>query len=143
MISFNFGHWDAHNTKEEYQDNLESIIQHLRQTGARLVWVTTCPVPSGYEPADDLDPDGNAPGRKAGVMQKYINPWALEVLERHKDIMICDQWQFVKDHERDLYKEWWQGQNVHFSGKAADELGKFLAKHILKKLKEPRTETVQ
>jgi hypothetical protein len=143
VISFNFGHWDAHNTKEDYQENLEIVIKHLRETGARLVWVTTCPVPNGYEPADDLDPDGNAPGRKSGVMEKYLNPWAAEVLKRHKDIMLCDQWKFVKDHEKDIYKEWWQGQNVHFSGKPAAELGKLLAKHVLKKLKEPRTETVQ
>ena len=76
-------------------------------------------------------------------MEKYLNPWAAEVLKRHKDIMLCDQWKFVKDYEKDIYKEWWQGQNVHFSGKPAAELGKLLAKHVLKKLKEPRTETVQ
>jgi len=70
-------------------------------------------------------------------------PWAAEVLEGHKDIMICDQWKFVKDHQKDIYKDWWQGRNVHFSGEAADALGKYLAKHVLKKLKEPRTETVQ
>lgn len=143
VISFNFGHWDAHTTKENYQQNLETVIRHLRETGARLIWVTTCPVPRGYEPAGELGVDGNAPGRKSGVMKKYLNPWAAEVLKRHKDIMICDQWQFVKDHEKDMYKQWWLGRDVHFSGKQADELGKFLADHVLKKLKEPRTETVQ
>jgi len=143
VISFNFGHWDAHSTKEAYQENLDTVIRQLRETGARLIWVTTCPVPGGYEPAGDLDPDGHAPGRKAGVMEKYLNPWAAEVLEGHKDIMICDQWKFVKDHQKDIYKDWWQGRNVHFSGEAADALGKYLAKHVLKKLKEPRTETVQ
>lgn len=143
VISFNFGHWDAHNTKEAYQANLEIVIKHLRESGARLIWVTTCPVPNGYDPAGELDADGHAPGRKAGVMEKYLNPWALEVLKRHPDIMICDQWKFVKEHQDDIYQDWWKGQNVHFSGKLADELGKLLARHVLKKLKEPRTETVR
>jgi hypothetical protein len=45
---------------------------------------------------------------------------------------VCDQWQFVKDHEGDIYKEWWAGKNVHFGGAAADALGRFLADHVVR-----------
>lgn len=131
VISFNFGHWDAGNTKASYQANLEKIIAQLKDTGARLIWVTTCPVPDGYEPAGPLDKDGKAPGRTAGVMKKYLNPWALEVVRRHPDISICDQWQFCRDHRDGAFKEWWAGRNVHFKGKPADALGRFLAEHVI------------
>ena len=67
-------------------------------------------------------------------MKKYINPWAAEVMARHPEISICDQWQFVKADEQDLYKKWWQGDNVHFSGPAADALGHFLGDHVMSRM---------
>ncbi len=136
VISFNFGHWDAGNTKADYQANLESVILQLKETGAKLIWVTTCPVPNGYPPVGELKADGSAPGRTAGVMKKYLNPWALEVIQKRPEISICDQWQFVYDHREDLYKEWWTGQNVHFAGEGADALGRFLAEHVQKAMKK-------
>ena len=53
VISFNHGHWDSGNDKATYQANLEKVIVELKKTGAKLIWVTTCPVPNGYDPADD------------------------------------------------------------------------------------------
>ncbi len=130
VISFNFGHWDAGNDKATYQANLESVISQLEKTKARLIWVSTCPVPRGFPLAGKLTSDGKAPRRTSGVMEKYLNPWALEVIQRHPAISICDQWQFVKDHDKDLYQQWWTGKNVHFDGKPADALGQLLAEHV-------------
>ena len=132
VISFNFGHWDAGNDKTTYQYNLEAVIKELKKTGAELIWATTCPVPRGFPPAGELTQQGKAPRRTSGVMEKYLNPWALEVIGRHPKISVCDQWQFVKDHEGDIYKEWWAGKNVHFGGAAADALGRFLADHVVR-----------
>ncbi|MGI9474319.1 MAG: SGNH/GDSL hydrolase family protein [Rubripirellula sp.] len=133
VISFNHGHWDVGKDKATYQRDLEKMVGELEKTGAKLVWVTTCPVPNGFPAAGDLVPGSNAmksnaPGRKAGVMKKYLNPWALEVMNRHPEISICDQWQFVRDG--DLYAEWWSNQNVHFGGTGADALGRFLGEHV-------------
>lgn len=104
----------------------------LKKTRAKLIWVTTCPVPRGFPPAGDLTADGEAPRRTSGVMEKFLNPWALEVMKRHPEISICDQWQFVKDQEADLYKDFWAGDNVHFGGEPAAALGRVLADHVLK-----------
>jgi hypothetical protein len=136
VISFNHGHWDAKNDKATYQANLEKVITQLKKTKAKLIWVTTCPVPNGYDPAGPLDASGKAPGRTAGVMEKHLNPWAWEVVKRHPDISICDQWQFVKDNETKLYKGWWTAKNVHFKGAPADALGEFLGKHVEKVVKK-------
>ena len=133
VISFNFGHWDAGKDKASYQANLEAVIKELKKTKAQLIWVTTCPVPRGMPPVTELQNEGRAPGRKSGVMKKYLNPWALEVVKRHPQISICDQWQYCKDRENDLYKQWWTGKNVHFSGETADALGQLLAEHVMKR----------
>ena len=69
-------------------------------------------------------------------MEKYLNPWAAEVMARHPEISICDQWQFVKDNEGGLYTSWWAGKNVHFGGKPADALGRFLADHVNERVAE-------
>ena len=69
-------------------------------------------------------------------MQKYLNPWAAEVMARHPEISICDQWQFVKDNAGALYTDWWAGQNVHFGGETADALGKFLGEHLERMIKQ-------
>ncbi|MEC7566909.1 MAG: SGNH/GDSL hydrolase family protein [Planctomycetota bacterium] len=131
IISFNFGHWDSQQTKADYQGNLEFVIRELRKTGAKLIWVTTCPVPHGYDTVTPLTASGKAPGRKSGVMQRYLNPWAKEVINKYSDITICDQWQYCKDREQDSFQQWWSGRNVHFNQQTAKELGEFLANHVL------------
>jgi len=139
VISFNFGHWDSGNSKKVYQENLEQVVGQLKPTGAKLIWVTTCPVPNGYKPAGGLVDKGSkgncAPGRTSGVMKKYLNPWAMEVIKRHPEISICDQWACVKDNAATIYKEFWSGKNVHFKGLGADKLGEFLAAHVEKVMK--------
>jgi hypothetical protein len=132
VISFNHGHWDSKNDKASYQANLEKIIAELKKTKAKLIWVTTCPVPNGYAKTGTLDANRKAPGRTAGVMEKYLNPWAMEVIKRHPEITICDQWQFVKENAEGLYTEWWAGKNVHFSGEGAAKLGALLGSHLEK-----------
>jgi len=134
VISINFGHWDAGNTKAAYQENLEFAIRHMQKTGAKLIWVTTCPVPNGCGKAGDLGATGKAPGRKAGVMQTYLNPWALEVMKRHPAITVCDQWQLVRTNPDGHFTEWWNGNNVHFGSEASASLGRLLSQHVLEAL---------
>ncbi len=56
----------------------------------------------------------------------------MEVISKYPDISVCDQWQFVKDNEDTIYKDFWATQNVHFRGEPADALGVLLAKHVEK-----------
>jgi len=136
VISFNFGHWNAGSDKASYQRDLEIVITALKKTKAKLIWVTTCPVPNGFESSGPLDANGKAPRRTSGVMQKYLNPWAAEVMARHPEISICDQWQFVKDNQGGFFTDWWAGKNVHFGGETADALGKFLGEHLERMIKQ-------
>ena len=137
VISFNHGHWDSGNDKASYQANLEKIITELKKTKAKLIWVTTCPVPNGFSTAGEMSKEGRALGPMAGVMEKFLNPWAFEVMEKHPEISICDQWQFVKDNGNGIYKDFWASKDVHFRGEPAEKLGEFLGKHVLEVTKEP------
>ena len=47
LITFNFGIHDRDTSSADYELRLREIIGRLRATDARLVWVTTTPVPEG------------------------------------------------------------------------------------------------
>jgi len=36
----------------------------------------------------------------------------------------------VKDGENGVFKEWWNGHDVHFGGEQAKALGEYLARYI-------------
>lgn len=131
VISFNFGHWDAESSRQEYQENLHDIVRQLKKTDAQLVWVTTCPVPAGCEPVTEQASHDHAPGRKSEVMKKFLNPWAAEVMADYPEITVCDQWRFVHENRNGVYKAWWDGDDIHFSGAPAYGIGRLLARHVL------------
>ncbi len=90
LIHFNWGLWDLcyrnpksknqgnrdkvegtlTHTPVQYAENLETIVQELKKTGATLIFATTTPVPEGEA------------GRKVGDDVVY-NRAALEVMDRH------------------------------------------------------------
>ncbi len=141
IISFNFGHWDCGNSKDVYQSNLELIISELKKTKAKLIYVTTAPVPNGYAGPEPLTADGKAPGRTRGVMKNYLNPWALEVMARHPEINICDQHKLISSEK--FYATWLAkaGQkdgkaskeygDVHIGGLLGEPVGRQLARKVL------------
>jgi hypothetical protein len=141
VISFNFGHWDSRNTKKEYQAGLEAVISELRKTKAKLVFVTTTPIPRGYPGPGDLQSDDRAPGRVQQTMSRFINPWALEVMAKYPEIGICDQHALLTSEP--FYATWMQAagradisQNnpygdLHIGGVLAEPAGRILARRIL------------
>lgn len=96
---------------EQYEENLEKLVSRLEQTGAKLIWRNTTPVPV----------EGSN-GRVPGDAAKY-NEVALKVLKNHPDVVVEDMWTFVKPNQ-DKWKT--SKGNVHFNGAA----NKALAKHV-------------
>ena len=79
VIHFNFGLHDAklppegvrHAPPDVYEKNLRELVKRLKATGAKLIWATTTPVPSG----------GNlSPTRRFGSVDQY-NAIARKVME--------------------------------------------------------------
>ncbi len=141
VISFNFGHWDSKNTKEQYQSDLEKVIAELKKTKAKLIFVTTTPIPGAYPGPAEIGDDGRASGRSQKTMEKFINPWALEVMARHPEISICDQHSLIKSEK--FYASWMKNAgfidkairndygDLHIGGLLAEPAGRQLARRVL------------
>ena len=141
VISFNFGQWDSGNTKSRYQEDLEKVISELKKTGAKLIFVTTTPIPGGYPPPGELGPDDKATGRVQKTMEFFINPWALEVMGRHPEIEICDQHALISNEK--FYSTWLKKAgfhkkkknnpfgDLHIGGLLGEPVGRQLARKVL------------
>ena len=61
-------------------------------------------IPGGYPRPGKLGPDNKATGRVQKTMERFINPWALEVMSRHPEIAICDQHALISNEK--FYSTW-------------------------------------
>lgn len=106
VITFNYGLHDmkldggTHQVEIPwYESNLKLIVAGLRKTGAKLVWVTTTPVPTGKL----------SPQRSRSDVPLY-NAAALKVLTGEVD-SVCDLYTAVLPREPELQLK----ENVHFT----------------------------
>ncbi len=91
---------------EEYKENLEKIVQILKETGARLVFATTTVIPP------------EAPGRVVGDEIIYNNA-AKEVLKNHPEIVIDDQYTTILNFPEGRREK----SDVHFPAWGSAKLG--------------------
>ena len=91
-------------TLEEYEKNLDKLVQRLRKTGAKLVWRPTTPVPEG------------AAGRIPADLPKY-NQAARKVINRY-GIEVDDMNGFIAAEKIPHTRP----GNVHFSKEASTQL---------------------
>lgn len=106
---------------EQYERNLDELVQRLKRTGAKLIWATTTPIPEG------------AVGRVPGDEVKY-NAAAKRVMEKH-GVAINDLHTFASQFKG--YKAIQMEKNVHFMKAGSVELARQVAAHILKALGKP------
>ncbi len=122
VIHFNFGLHDLrimedgqHQVSiEQYEANLETIVAHLRRSGAELVWASTTPVP---------DPVGG-PTRNSEDVVRY-NAVAEAVMRAHS-IAIDDLYDFALPQLGDIQRP----ENVHFTEDGSKVLARQVAESI-------------
>ncbi|MBI2686674.1 MAG: SGNH/GDSL hydrolase family protein [Acidobacteria bacterium] len=128
VITFNFGLHDLKIMENgqhqvgiaQYEKNLEAIATRLQKTGAKLLFVSTTPVPDGTL----------SPPRKPGD-ESLFNEAALRVMTKHK-IRVVDLYAFAKPRLADI-----QGKaNVHFTKDGSALLAEFVAKAIEEQLQK-------
>ena len=126
VITFNFGLHDLKIMENglhqvgiaEYEKNLDAIATRLRKTGARLLYVTTTPVPEAIV----------SPQRNPGDVFLF-NEAALRVMTKHK-IQVVDLYAFAKPRLAEI-----QGKaNVHFTKEGSAALAEVVAKAIEEQL---------
>ncbi|MED6335552.1 MAG: sulfatase-like hydrolase/transferase [Planctomycetota bacterium] len=130
VIHFNWGLWDlcwrgadgrrqdrkggtVTHTPEQYEHNLELLVERLSRTGARLIWASTTPVPPGE------------PGRFEGDAVRY-NAVAARVMARH-GVVIDDLHAVVAGRMEELAV---RPGNVHFTPEGSRELAARVATSI-------------
>ena len=128
VITFNFGLHDLKIMENgqhqvslaQYEKNLQTIAARLKKTKARLLFITTTPVPDGKL----------TPLRKPGDEVEF-NAAALRVMKKHK-IPVVDLYAFAKPKLADI-----QGKaNVHFTKDGSAQLAAIVAKAIEEQLKK-------
>ena len=95
----------------------ELNVKRLKETGAKLVWASTTPVPEG------------SGGRIPGDAKKY-NAVAADVMKKH-GVPVND----LYAHVIDKLEKYQRPANVHFVEEGSEYLGKKAAKEIIKQLK--------
>lgn len=122
VIHFNFGLHDIKQDEDgnrqvplkEYEDNLESIVVRLKQTGADVIWATTTPVP---QPVD-------GPRRDSADVIRY-NRVACSIMREHS-VAIDDLYAFALPQLDKIQKP----RNVHFTPKGSEVLARQVAASI-------------
>lgn len=133
VIHFNFGLWDMYGwpyydedrSPGAYEQRLELIVSRLKQTKATLVWATTTP------PCPENEVSMRDRFKKPGVVTAEVEKQYLDAAERvmnkHK-IVINDLNSLVRE---DLASLQTGPDNVHFTAKGSDMLGKQVADAII------------
>ena len=104
-------------TPAAYEKNLDLLVRRIKQTGAKLIWRNTTPVPPGSK------------GRYVGDSIRY-NAAAERVMIRH-GVPTHDL--FTMSRER--MKEIMLPANVHYTKDGSKALAESVAKVILQALK--------
>lgn len=120
LIHFNFGIHDRRTKSGDYEKRLEEIVQRLKQTGAKVVWASSTPIPADWK---------EGPEMKAKLEEK--NAIAAKVMERN-GVEIDDLFTFITPHLAEVQNP----KDVHFNGKGYDLLGKQVAEYIEGALQE-------
>ncbi len=106
---------------EEYEKNLQQLVERLNKTGAKLIWRNTTPVPEG------------ADGRVVGDSDKY-NAIAERVMKEH-GIPTHDLYSFVKPQQDKIMLP----ANVHFTKEGYEALAQDVAAVIAKTIAKSGT----
>jgi lysophospholipase L1-like esterase len=108
--------------RRQYKKNLETIVEKLKATGAKLIFATTTPYPDVQE----------GPLRKPGMSQKY-NRVAVKIMNKNR-IRINNLHAFMVPRMAELQRP----NNVHFTEEGSRELAKKVVERINEVLNESK-----
>jgi lysophospholipase L1-like esterase len=123
VIHFNFGLHDAkfasettqRASREQYVENLQTLIDKMQATGARLIFATTTPVPNKGE---------LTPTRKFDSIEER-NRLAVQLMDKN-GVAIDDLYAAMLPHQKKLGR----ANDVHYQPEGYDLLAKSVAKSI-------------
>lgn len=121
VIHFNFGIHDRGTPLADYTQRLEQLIARMKQTGAKLVWASTTPIPD--------DP----PKKQTAASIVERNRAAAELMQKH-GIATDDLFAAITPHLAEMQNP----NDVHFNAMGYEFLGQTVAASIDTALKAKR-----
>ena len=103
---------------DAYEKNLDKLVTRLKETGAKLIWRNTTPVPPGSK------------GRYVGDSMKF-NAAAARVMKKH-GVPTHDLFTMSKKRMKEIMRP----ANVHYTPEGSKVLGKDVARVIMETLKK-------
>jgi len=110
VIHFNFGIHDRGTPVADYTQRLERLVERLKQTGAKLVWASTTPIPD--DPAQKQT--------AASIVER--NRAAAELMARH-GVAVDDLFTAITPHLAEMQNP----GDVHFNAQGYEFLGRTVA----------------
>lgn len=114
VIHFNFGIHDRKTPAADYEQRLETLIARMKQTGAKLIFATTTPVPPDTKDGPEL---------VTQIAEK--NEIALRVMKKH-GVAIDDLHGFLAPQLEGIANP----QDVHYNAKGYALMGQQVARSI-------------
>jgi len=114
VIHFNFGIHDRKTPAADYEQRLEALITRMKQTGAKLIFATTTPVPSDTKDGPEI---------VTQIAEK--NAIATQVMQKH-GVGINDLHAFLAPQLEGIANP----KDVHFNAKGYELMGQQVAKSI-------------
>ncbi len=133
VIHVNFGLWDMYGweyvkhdrSPAMYEKRLETLVNRLKKTGAKLIWATT--TPACPEPEVTMRKRFNADTVISPELERKYLSAAARVMKKHK-IPVNDLHGLIKPT---LKQHAIAPDNVHFKPEGREKLAGQVAKHIL------------
>lgn len=119
VIHFNFGIHDRNTPVADYVQRLEQLITRMKQTGAKLVWASSTPIPD------------TADGKQTAASMVERNKAAAELMQKH-GVAVDDLFTAITPHLAEMQNP----NDVHFNAKGYDFLGETVAAAIEKALRK-------
>jgi hypothetical protein len=114
VIHFNFGIHDRKTPAADYEQRLEALINRMKQTGAKLIFATTTPVPPDTKDGPEI---------VTQIAEK--NEIATRVMQKH-GVLINDLHAFLSPQLEGIANP----KDVHFNAKGYELMGQQVAKTI-------------
>lgn len=112
-IVFNVGLGDLSTSETEYGQRLKETIKLLKQTEAKLVWLSSTPLPAAWE-----TPAGSAAARltreQAQAKIERLNQIAQDVLGDFPEVKQIDLGSQVRAEQAGKLRPWFQQTNCNF-----------------------------
>lgn len=124
-IVFNVGLGDLSTSESDYAARLKQAIASLKKTEARIVWLSTTPLPTAWEPAT-----GPAAAKltrdEAQLKVNRLNQIAREVLREFPEIKQIDLGSQVQSEQNGKLQEWFRQPGCSFEPDQSEWVAKWI-----------------